>query len=338
MLKHFFFETMTGTVLRYALIGLAIVLLALWLWAGGFARISAFVRGLDNPIDILAGLGGTYIITLPGQVPVPQGPDISGLVGSYEEQPDPEGDLRELEVRYETLSADARDLENFGESSRYRGAVRLSFGAARAPSASSEYLTILASSGNSGSVSLGGWSLMSLVSKQRYSLPLAASPYILGTLSSVAPPALLPGESAIIVSGRSPVGVSFRENTCSGYLSQLQSFTPPLNSSCPLPRDTVGLSAGTLQQYGAECIDYIASLPQCRIPQTIPFSLSASCRILIANTFTYNGCVDAHRASIGFNTDTWRLYLGFPVELWNNTHDVIRLLDAEGRTVDGLVY
>lgn len=338
MLKHFFFETMTGTVLRFALIGLAVVLLALGLWSGGFARIATFVRGMDNPIDVLAGLGGSYTVMLPWQVPVPQGPDISGLVGSYEEQPDPEGDLRDFEDEYARLSADARDLEQFGESSPHRGSVRLSAGTVRSPESASEYLTIHAAAGTRGPVSLAGWSVMSLISKHRYPLPLAASPYILGTLSSVAPPTLAPGESAVIVSGRSPVGVSFRENICSGYLAELQQFTPSLQASCPLPGDTVSLSAGTLQQYGAECLDYIAGLSACRIPETIPYSLPASCRILIANTFTYNGCVDAYRASIGFNTDTWRLYLGSPIELWNNTHDVIRLLDAEGRTVDALTY
>jgi hypothetical protein len=39
-----------------------------------------------------------------------------------------------------------------------------------------------------------------------------------------------------------------------------------------------------------------------------------------------------------FRKNTWRLFLGVNELLWNNQHDVIRLLDASGRTVDVLVY
>jgi len=36
----------------------------------------------------------------------------------------------------------------------------------------------------------------------------------------------------IISSGESPLGISFRENKCSGLLETFQKFTPPLNHAC----------------------------------------------------------------------------------------------------------
>jgi hypothetical protein len=48
--------------------------------------------------------------------------------------------------------------------------------------------------------------------------------------------------------------------------------------------------------------------------------------------------MNAYGGSASFGLNTWRLYLNAYGELWSNSHDVIRLLDAEGRTVDSLTY
>ena len=100
----------------------------------------------------------------------------------------------------------------------------------------------------------------------------------------------------------------------------------------------MSLTDQNLQRYGGDCVDYIRALPQCTLPTTIPTSLEPACRIYIANTFSYNGCVQAHRYERDYSLETWRLYLGASRELWANNHDVIRLLDERGQLVASITY
>jgi hypothetical protein len=157
-------------------------------------------------------------------------------------------------------------------------------------------------------------------------------------VNAVQPISLEPGSSAILTTGISPVGISFRENTCSGYLGELQSFTPELPSECPAPSEALLLNADNLRAYGDTCIDYVQTLSQCHFPATVPSNLTPACRSFIANTLSYNGCTQAHRNDPSFALPSWRVYLGLKAEFWYNTHDVIRLLDDQGRVVDVLTY
>ena len=44
---------------------------------------------------------------------------------------------------------------------------------------------------------------------------------------------LKPGEKAIIITGKSPLGTSFKLNKCAGYFEQFHEFAPELNIDCP---------------------------------------------------------------------------------------------------------
>ena len=176
------------------------------------------------------------------------------------------------------------------------------------------------------------------MSGKRIYIPLAASPFILGVINRVSDALLEPGASAIIVSGISPVGVSFKETVCTGYLNQMQSFTPGLSNSCPSRDRVLPYSAENLARYGADCFDYVQGLPQCDFPKSVPSSLSPSCRGLLSNAFSYNGCVNMFQGSADFALPGWRMYAGFTSELWGNTHDIIRLTDTQGRIVDTASY
>ena len=137
----------------------------------------------------------------------------------------------------------------------------------------------------------------------------------------------------------SPVGVSFEENICSGYLSELQQFTPELNGSCPSPADTLPQTAENLRTYGASCFDYIANIPSCHfVGANQPTNLSTACRQFVGNNLSYNGCVAMYRSQANFDLPTFRLYLNQSAKLWNDSHDIIRPLDAQGRIVDVLSY
>ncbi|MEK7139935.1 MAG: hypothetical protein AAB805_01290 [Patescibacteria group bacterium] len=148
--------------------------------------------------------------------------------------------------------------------------------------------------------------------------------------------ALEPGDRLAIISGRSPLGVSFRENICSGYLEQFQDFSPPLSRSCPTAtselwnRNLAGDSS---------CVSFAAGVDTCETPLTgFPGNLSSQCLLFAQNDLTYNGCVAIHKNDFSFFTDRWRFYAGENSETWNNGGGVIRLYDADGKIVDSLTY
>ena len=327
---------MVFRILKYVLLAIIIVIIALWFWTNGWSGIVSFVRTIPNPVDILLGRSSdSYVVQLPWQIPIPQGPDISGYA-DIELPDDPGARLDEIEAEYERIKRSAEDLQAFGEPSQYRGTILLSAGNA-AEDGTAEFVEIRAAS-NARPTTISGWSLQSVLTGARATIPSGAGVFIQGALNRVDAITLESGMRAIVTSGHSPVGVSLRESMCTGYLSQNQKFEPGLANTCPIPRETTPLNAVNLKQYGDTCLDFIQRMPQCHYPTSLPSELSYACRLYLANTYSYNGCVATLKNDRRFLQDTWRIYLGSPAELWRNSHDVIRLLDAEGRTVDSVTY
>ena len=322
-------------VLKYVAFGAVVVLILMWLWSGALGQIVTFVRTIPNPIDIFLGRStDSYQITLPWQVSIPQGPDLAAY--DYGIQDSPQEQLDAIEQQYESLKQSAENLRVFGTPSPYAGRVSLGAGGAT-ESGGTEYVE-LNTAFMASPVTVSGWSLQSALTGVRAYIPLGAPKFVHGALNSVEQITLGPGVRAIVSTSPSPVGVSFRESVCTGYLAQFQQFNPQLSNSCTIPSEAAPVNASNLQQYGERCMDYVRTMAQCHYPQTLPADLSYSCKLFIANTFSYNGCVATFRSDREFELDTWRIYLGSPGELWRNSHDVIRLLDAEGRTVDSVTY
>jgi hypothetical protein len=330
---------MTWRIIKIVLIAAVIVLILLWLWGGGFSSTAQFVRTIPNPLDIIFGNStSTYAITFPWQMSPPHGPDISGLTQAGSETlgqsaQDQPSDSPDQSIRVE---AQVQNSRTYGTPSPYAGKVILSEENATENSVNDEYVG-LSVRGNT-AVNLSGWSLQSVLSGLRAFIPPATSSFVLGQVNSLSSVTLGPEESAVVATGPSPIGVSFRENRCTGYLAQLQTFNPSLQNACPASSEMAPLTAENLRHYGNDCMDYVRSLPQCFFPTSLPSSLTPGCRAFIVNTFSYNGCVNAVRGSSSFALDTWRLYLSSAGELWNNTHDIIRLLDGNGLTVDAISY
>jgi hypothetical protein len=157
-------------------------------------------------------------------------------------------------------------------------------------------------------------------------------------VNGVAPVRLLGDETIIVSTGASPVGVSFQESGCTGFLAQAQQFYPPLANACARASDLIPDTQENESRLGSECFNYMSTLPQCTFPTGMPATLSQSCKSAISNALSYNGCVRAYGSDARFGSNTWRLYLSSGVELWRNSHDVVRLLDAQGLTVDTLSY
>lgn len=320
---------------------IAISLLLLWIISGGIGRMVEKARSEEASSDTKGSLFS--VIRLPWQPDsYSYGVDVSKLVGqdgtSYGTG-DETKDLRSLESEYEKIQKDIEETKNFGTPSPYKGTVRIYQDSALETSPSAEYITLSASWSNTAPVDITGWSLQSALTGVRAFLPRGASVFYMGTVNTQSNIQLSPGVSAVVVSGYSPVGTSFRENICSGYLNQFQTFAPRLSERCPMPHEIISLTAENLNLYGEACIDFARSLPACVSPvNDFPANTSAQCRNFIASKLSYNGCVDTYRYRSDFLHDSWRVYLSSSKELWRNTHDVIRLLDADGKTVDALTY
>ena len=320
---------MVLTILKWVGAAMVLSFIALWLWEGGYWRIAKYASIIPNPLDATST---DQLYQLPGQ------PDFFTV-------PDPTSAADEMEygasdalypqdALYDTGATDPSG----GSRSPYAGYVALQIGGADRPDRDGEYVVIRASDTASLPIPVSGWRVRSLYSGKSAVIPLAANPFYQGVVNTVAPITLGPGESVIFSTGVSPVGVSFRETTCTGYLAQTQEFTPQLSNSCPRPTDLLPRTVENVTRYGADCVDFVEHLPQCSFPTILPGDLTSACRAYLTNTFSYTGCTRAYSASGIASMGTWRAYAALGDELWLNTHDAIVLYDGQGRTVSTISY
>lgn len=316
------------------LFGFVIVaLLIVWVLNGGPKKIYDSVRSFS----FNATTSDSAVLPWQPANPFPV-IDVGEMMGteSGSGESDPYSQLEDLEREYQALVEHAEDVMKFGNPSPNFRKVRI-LTVSNSENAS-ESVELSSGFDNTAPVSLAGWSLQSALTGARVFIPSASSPFLMGAVNTVSPVSLAPGESALFISAPSPVGISFRDNICTGYLSQFQSFSPELSLWCPSSYDDMPLTQENLERYGAECIDHARTLPICHFPQQVPASLSPSCRSFLQTTFSYNGCVNLHRNDYNFQQDPWRLFLGSAQNLWRDEHDAIRLLDADGQVVDVYTY
>jgi len=252
-----------------------------------------------------------------------------------------QNELLGLETEVDALKVELSEAQTFGTPSPMREQVVFSkfSNGVRETSPTAEYIIISASLTNTAPINITGWSVQSALSGRRAFIPTGVPTFKMGALGSISDVYLEPGKNAVITTGVSPVGVSIRENICSGYLEQFQTFIPPVSASCPAPSEELPDTLQNLQQYGASCVDFVETLRRCEyFLGSIPSDLSDACVHFIKNALTYNGCVERHRWRPSFSLGDWRIFLGRPFELWQNNRDVLRLLDKEGRTVDVWSY
>ena len=126
-----------------------------------------------------------------------------------------------------------------------------------------EYIQIVASRRNLQPINISNWSIRSAVTGK--GLQIGAGSYLPfgGQVNSEGAIFLNPGDRAVIVTGRSPFGVSFRLNTCTGYLEQFQDYTPRLPLECPRAIDE-NFSTG-IGGLNDECLDFLESIRKCQL-------------------------------------------------------------------------
>lgn len=330
-------------MIKKILIGFAIatlvILLLLWLATGGPRKIGETARGITNALSMFWNATSTGGFRLPWQPDLTLGPDLSELRDAEEamEERTPEEELAQSQKEYDALLVRIEAAKTFGEPSPHRGKIYISEGGA-GDMLTTEHVEIEAALGNTAPVGIAGWSLQSALSGVRAYIPRGTDTFVLGDINPQQDIYLNPGARAIVSSRSSPVGTSFRENTCTGYLAGLQTFVPSLSRNCPPGRELLPLTPDNLRTYGDACFDFAETLPPCALPISVPSNVTPACRIFLANNLSYNGCVQNNRGKVGFSQDSWRIYLNSAGELWRNSHDVIRLLDEKGRTVDVVSY
>lgn len=205
---------------------------------------------------------------------------------------------------------------------------------AKATNENKEYVTLFASPASGQGVSLAGWKIASASSKVSVAIPYGTNLPRSGSVNTLAPITLSPGDQAIIVSGRSPVGSSFRENKCTGYLEERQDFTPALSQSCPTPYEEMQRFSDDTSE---KCATYVRSISYCS-SETPSGNPGSSCEEFVDERLNYNGCVDAHKNDPDFYKPTWRIYLGQDDELWKANTERIDLINASGTVVGSLSY
>ncbi len=226
----------------------------------------------------------------------------------------------------------------FGTPSPYRGKIVTNHSVSNAGSSKNEYLEIRVAQDAGVPIDLSGWSLLSEASGKLAVIPKGTEIPTSGIVNAAQDIVLTPGERAIVSSGQSPIGASFRENKCIGYFSTFQSFSPSLPQNCPMPSNELASFYGVDYIRDAACIDYVNKLGRCQVVLSPPVSVSGACQSFIVKYLNYNGCVDAHRNDADFLGDTWRLYLGRSTSMWRTKYELVKLLDMNGKTVDAFSY
>ena len=228
----------------------------------------------------------------------------------------------------------------FGDISPYRGIVSLDHSVSGAGSSDpkDEYLYLRVSPNADVPVDISGWILESDATGKSMTIPKGTEVPTSGIVNAAQDIVLTAGEQAVIVSGQSPIGASFRENKCIGYFSSFQDFNPSLPLNCPSPSTELSSFYGADYIRDASCIDYVNTLSRCQAALTPPTTVSGACQSFLVKYLNYNGCVNAHRGDSDFKGDTWHVYLGRSSSMWRTQHEVVKLLDATGKTVDAFSY
>lgn len=309
-------------------IGVFVFIFLIWIVTGGPTHPLAFTGPRLAQPDVLGG--GTYL-------QLPRAP--FGVGGSNVVLPGSSGGSS-VANGWDTQPVPVITGGIFGPSSPYRGVVRMSRYVSGAGSSDpkSEYVELYVARDAGTPVNLSGWRLSSDTTNSSVLIPKGTEVPISGTINASQDIIITPGKRAIIVSGGSPIGASFRENKCIGYFSTFQQFYPSLPQNCPTPSDELSTYYGAGYIRDVACIEHVNKLSRCQVALSPPVGMSGACQSFMTQYLNYNGCVTAHQNDANFKGDTWRIYLGRTTPMWRTKYEIVKLLDRDGKTVDAFSY
>ena len=308
-------------------VGIFVFIFLLWIVTGGPLHPIAFTGPKLAQPGVLGG--GTYL-SLP-RAPFGIGGTNVSLPGSSSGG----GNVSGSEASLPTLTGGV-----FGTPSLYRSIVRMNRYISGAGSADpgNEYIEISVTQNAGIPVNLSEWSLKSDATGSSVRIPKGTEVPTSGVVNAAENIVLAPGERAVVISGQSPIGASFRENKCIGYFSTFQKFYPSLPQNCPLPSDELPSFYGADYIRDTACIERVDRISRCQVMLSPPVTVSNACQNFMIKYLNYNGCVEAHKNDADFAGDTWRIYLGRTSPMWRTKNEVVKLLDVNGKTVDAFSY
>jgi len=176
-----------------------------------------------------------------------------------------------------------------------------------------------------------GWSLENELG-ERVELGVGVEIFTPGQTPLPIPLSVASHTTLIINTGPSPLGVSFREHVCSGYLRGTIPLTPPTETRCPEPSKHARWS--TLDE---SCKLLVDSLPRCTVlsPEHLG-DMSSACESFLRTVPTYTTCV--REAGQNALLPRWRIFVEGPSSFIHETGGTILLRDDQGMVVDVLSY
>ena len=318
-------------------IGIILVFGIVWFSAGGLNNASSknpFIQPLNE-----AGGGQTYggnITRLGNNNPnggLYYGNNTSAPQRTLTAKEEIAQSLADAGLKAEQIKGELEALELASRTSPLAGKIRI-IGVNRG--SSNEYITLQTASNNTSKILITGLRLKSQASNLAIDIPKASPLPFQNSINQEDPVFMAPGETAYIITGRSPLGISFRPNKCTGYFNQYQSFNPGIPSRCPAPQSEP--LPPIARQFNDQCLDYLATLPSCRVIVSPPSYLAQECKQYAVTEFNYTNCVTAHKNDKDFYDPTWRIYIGRGNTLWKSRRELIHLLDANNKIIDVITY
>jgi hypothetical protein len=304
--------------------GILVFLFVVWVATGGPSRPLSFSGPSIAPTT---GIGGS----------ISKGPSSSGNTASAQQT---QASLSRAQTDIVSLEKAIVTSARFGTPSPDEGLITISHytSALGNDDADKEYVTIYVSTrAPKTGIDVTGWRLYSEAVGYSSRIPSGVNLFRSGSVNDAGDIILYPGQTAILTTGESPVGYSFRTNMCTGYLGQFQDFTPSLTRSCPTPiNDFNRFYLGNTHSLDA-CEAYVKTIRQCTVPLDPPGGLGSDCNQFV-ETLNYNGCIDAHQGDKNFFGTQWRIFFNRDDPFFTHDHDTIKLLDQNGLTVDLLSY
>lgn len=197
-------------------------------------------------------------------------------------------------------------------------------------------VTIRAQLGEGESVNVTGWRVQS--NKRWFPIPQAVRTYDIVRTNTEGDIVLEKGNTLTLYIGiGSPVGVNFRLNKCTGYLNDRADFPFTLPRDCPLP------AADSYQNLSGTCQNYIRSLSRCESPDpevmnAFPGDAGNACREFVNNFFGVNYCYSSLSGKADFLRNEWYAWIDEFSEVFDPSHDWVRLVNADGKTIDDYTY
>ncbi len=241
----------------------------------------------------------------------------------------------------DALREDIREARLREPASLYKDSVILRRGNISTEEPDREYLVLQANKKNTEGINISNWYLESYVTGETAFIPDGDRVMDKWRSPIEEDIVLLPGETAYLVTGDSPIDVSFRENICTGYLAPEGTFSPTLRKQCPRAKDELE-RFGNIELDNDRCYEFIEQVGTCTVPLEETYTRSkvgSACSTFVEDTFNYNDCVRLHRYDPFFARDGyWRIYLDEGRELWRSEREIIRLLDENERVINVIEY